>query len=326
MTPTPVMLSVVICTYNRCASLTETLASVNACTLPGAHPVELLVIDNNSNDETAAVCARFAQVARMPFRRVVEAAQGLSFARNRGILEAAGSAVIFTDDDVLVNTEWLAVYAREFDDDGTDCVFGRIHADWRGRRPDWFSDALKPAYALLDYGDGRFEVRGRASEFYGANFAVRKSVLTELGAFDVRLGRTKGRLFIGEETRVFIDLLHRGKRIVYNPAIEVHHVIEEARKEKAYLLRYYHDTAESLVYSALLGSPRRRLFGIPFHKAREFARFYLTALPRLASLAAAGDGAGLLALRLQWIRYNRMLGLFLRERVRAPASPPARPT
>lgn len=319
-------LSVVICTYNRSASLRGTLASLNACTLPSPEEatVELVVVDNNSSDDTAQACADFATVARMPFRWVVETEQGLSFARNRGIREVAGAVVIFTDDDILVNREWLLVYAQEFAGGGADCVFGRIHPEWRGRRPAWFSDALKPAYALLDYGDDRFVVTSRAFEFYGANFAVRKRALEQLGGFDVRLGRTKGKLYIGEETRLFLELRRTGATIIYNPAIEVLHVIEEHRKERAYLRKYFRDTAESLVYASLLGSPRRRLFGIPFYVIREFTRFYGTALPKLALLAVRGDRAGLFALGLHWLRHNRMLGLYLREWAGGRQDPRAR--
>jgi glycosyltransferase involved in cell wall biosynthesis len=310
-----VSLSVVICSYNRAASLAETLASVNACELPPGHSVELVMIDNNSTDETARVCEDFTLVARMPFRRVLETRQGLSFARNRGSQEAVGDAIIFTDDDVLVNDKWLVTYAEEFGENRVDCVYGRVHPDWRGYRPAWFSDQLRPAYALLDYGDARLLVADAAHEFHGANFAVRKNVLLELGGFDVRLGRTKGKLFIGEETRVYRDLLGRGATIVYNPSIEVQHVIEEGRKEKAYLLKYYRDTAESLVYMSLQGPARRRLLGIPFFRVKAFIAFYATVLPRLAFLALKRDTAGLFALQLAGRRNNRMLRLYLQARI-----------
>lgn len=309
-------LSVVICTYNRAASLAETLDSVNACDLPAGCDVELVLIDNNSNDDTAAVCDRFAPAARMPFRRVLETAQGLSFARNRGIREAKGDVIIFTDDDVLVNATWLTAYATEFGAFGADCAFGRVLPDWRGTRPDWFHNWLRPAYALLDYGDERFVVTTTQHEFFGANFAVRRQLLAETGGFDVKLGRTKGKLFIGEETRVFLELIRRNARIVYNPAIEVHHVIEERRKEKAYMFRYYHDTAESLVYAALQAPARRRVFGIPASRLSEIVAFHLRFLPTTAGLALRGDKGGVFAMRLQRRRYSRMLFLFMREALR----------
>jgi glucosyl-dolichyl phosphate glucuronosyltransferase len=305
-------LSIVICTYNRCASLAETLASVNACDMP-AYEVELILVDNNSTDETARVCDEFARVAKMSFRRVIETAQGLSFARNRGIREARGDVIIFTDDDILVNSAWLTTYGVEFDERNADCAFGRVHPDWRGVAPDWFSNALRPAYALLDYGDERIEVSNRSNEFFGANFAVRKSILEAIGGFDVKLGRTKGKLFIGEETRVFLALMRRGSRVVYNPDILVHHVIEERRKEKTYLLKWYHDTAESVVYAALTSSNGRRFLGLPLYQLKVIAAFYAMLLPRWTVRLLRRDAPGLFALRLERRRTSRMLFLYARE-------------
>ena len=147
---------------------------------------------------------------------------------------------------------------------------------------------------------------------------MRRQILLDLGGFDVGLGRTKEKLHIGEETRVFLQLLESRRRIVYNPAIELWHVIEERAKEKPYLLRYFRDTAESLVYVSHQGAGRR-LMGVPLFRIREFAEFYMMAPPRLCLLAMRGDGPGLFFLRLQWIRFSRMLGLYLREWLRRKA-------
>jgi glycosyltransferase involved in cell wall biosynthesis len=314
MTSEQVSFSIVICSYNRATSLAETLASIDACLLPVGRLVELVLIDNNSTDATARICSDFAGVSRIPFRRVPETRQGVSFARNRGIQEARGKVILFTDDDCRVNDHWLVTYAREFDENRVDCAFGRVYPDWRGTPPAWFSDELNAAYALLDYGDQRFLVTDAAHEFFGANFAMRKDLLSELGGFDVHLGRTEAKLLIGEETRVYHDLVRRGSKIAYNPSIEVRHVIEEGRKEKAYLLKYYRDSAESLVYISLLGPPQRRVLGIPFFLAKKFAVFYAKFVPRLLSLAVRLDGAGLFALRLNERRNWRMILLFLRTR------------
>jgi glycosyltransferase involved in cell wall biosynthesis len=323
MPPEPIALSVVICTYNRAETLADTLASLNRCVQRPEDSVEVIVVDNNSVDRTADVCREFAQVARMAFRRVVELSQGLSFARNRGLREARGVAVAFTDDDTIVDSAWLSTYVQEFKDDTTDCVFGRIVPEWNGRRPEWLSNSLIGLYGHLDYGPSRLIVADMDHEFFGANFCVRRRALTDLGGFDVRLGRTKDELFIGEETRVYRELVRQGKRIVYNPAIHVRHVIQEHMKEKAYLLRYFRDTAESLVYAAQ--PSRRKVFGIPYFRLREFATFYGLAVPRFLNLAVRRDAPGLFALRLHLLRFNRMLLLYTRALVRGDVKSRAQP-
>lgn len=318
-----IALSVVICTHNRAASLSNTLASLNRSPQSPGGAVEIIVVDNNSTDHTADVCTEFAQVVRMPFRRVLEHSQGLSFARNRGIQEARGVAVVFTDDDTIVDPEWLSTYAQEFRDDRTDCVFGRIVPEWSGHRPEWLSASLIGLYGHLDYGPSRLVVADMEHEFFGANFGVRRSILVEFGGFDVRLGRTKGALFIGEETRLYRELVRQGKRIVYNPTIVVQHVVQEYMKEKAYLLRYFRDTAASLVYAAQ--DSRRKIVGIPLFRLRELATFYTLALPRFLGLAMRRDVPGLFALRLHLLRSNRMLVLYALALLRGDAKSHAQP-
>jgi len=315
--PNPIALSVVICTYNRASSLGTTLASLNQCVQSDGEAVEIIVIDNNSTDHTDEVCEEFSQVARMPFRRVLEPSQGLSHARNRGIRESRGIAVAFTDDDTIIDREWLSLYLEEFKDEHTDCVFGRIVPEWSGRRPEWLGDSLIGLYGHLDYGQSRLVIADMEHEFFGANFSVRRNILEELGGFDVRLGRTKGALFTGEETRLFRDLVRQGRRIVYNPKIQVRHVVQEDMKEKAYLRRYFRDTAESLVHAG--ADSRRKVLGIPFFRLREFALFYGLAIPRFLSLAIRRDTRGLFVFQLHALRSNRMLALYIQAMRRGTA-------
>src|SRR5262245_41057598 len=99
--------------------------------------VEVIIVDNNCNDDTAAVVDN--ECSRLPIRRVVETAQGLSHARNRAITEARGDWMVFADDDVVLEPFWLSGYQRgllEFDDAGF--AAGRVVPDWRGRCPRWF--------------------------------------------------------------------------------------------------------------------------------------------------------------------------------------------
>src|SRR5580704_17634223 len=83
-------ITVILCTYNRCASLPRALASVAASELPSAVKWEVLVVDNNSTDETRAVLEEFCHLHPGRVRYLLERRQGLSQARNAGIREARG--------------------------------------------------------------------------------------------------------------------------------------------------------------------------------------------------------------------------------------------
>ena len=91
-------LSIVIATFNRSAYLLRTLESLAGQTLP-AQEFEILVVNNNSTDDTPAVFAGFArQHPELRLRMVAEPVQGISYARNRGVAEAEGECIVFIDE------------------------------------------------------------------------------------------------------------------------------------------------------------------------------------------------------------------------------------
>ena len=102
-------ISVAICTWNRSKLLAMALEHLAKVTRPGRMPWEVLVVNNGCFDDTSAVVSSFAE--RLPVREVAEPRLGLSAARNRAVDESTGSHVAFIDDDVLVEEEWLAVFA-----------------------------------------------------------------------------------------------------------------------------------------------------------------------------------------------------------------------
>src|SRR5687768_14967667 len=101
------MVSVIICTYNRSASLRLTLQSLEKMRRPPDLPWELIVVDNNSRDDTGHVIDQYRRTAAFDVRHVFESKQGHSHARNRGVEESKGSVLAFTDDDVTVDAHWL---------------------------------------------------------------------------------------------------------------------------------------------------------------------------------------------------------------------------
>src|SRR6266576_376499 len=111
-------ISLVICTYNRAFSLGRTLESLRQMSVPRDLEWELIVVDNNSTDNTRAVVQKFARTAGLTISYFFEAKQGLCHARNAGVANANGEVIAFTDDDVRVAPQWireLAATFRQFD-------------------------------------------------------------------------------------------------------------------------------------------------------------------------------------------------------------------
>src|SRR5262245_55115436 len=163
------LVTVAICTWNRSALLRLTLDQLTNVRVPDGFDWELLVVNNNCTDATDSVCEEFR--GRLPLRILHEAKAGQSHARNLAIREAKGSYIVWTDDDVLVDGEWLVGIIEAFSRFQADWVFGRSQPKWQTRAPVWYSDRFQGHFAVLDYGPEPFVVEDRSRPFYGLNFA-----------------------------------------------------------------------------------------------------------------------------------------------------------
>ena len=119
-------ISVILCTYNRCQSLAKALESVAGSTLPDAVDWEVLVIDNNSGDQTRTVVEQASALHLGRFRYIFEPRPGKSHALNTGILAAHGNVLAFVDDDVTVEPTWLQSLTAPLDDEHLAGSGGRI--------------------------------------------------------------------------------------------------------------------------------------------------------------------------------------------------------
>jgi glycosyltransferase involved in cell wall biosynthesis len=231
--------TVAICTWNRAALLSrvlERLARVQ-------HPPggwEVLVVNNNSTDDTERVLEAFA--GRLPLRRAFEPKQGLSHARNAAVTRAAGEYVVWTDDDALVDEGWLAAYARAVERHPEAAVFGGpVRPCFEGSPPPWLSAAwqeIGPAFAARDLGDEPFELDIEGELPYGANFVVRARE-QRLFPYDPALGRRLESGGVGEETAVIRAILAAGGTGRWVPDASVEHWIPKERQTVRYLRGYY---------------------------------------------------------------------------------------
>jgi glycosyltransferase involved in cell wall biosynthesis len=256
--------SIVVCTYNRVASLRLTLASLDAQQTPADLTWELVVVDNNSTDETRVVIEDFAVTARMPVRSLFVAEQGLSHARNAGVGASRGAIVGFTDDDVHPAPDWVARIATAIGRTGADMLGGRILPAWNGPPPSWLDDrSFHGVLAIMDDATaGEVLNAHRTPCVWGANMAFRREVFDRVGLFDTRLGLQGALRYGGEDTELVRRALAAGCRAVYDPTVLVWHRIGRDRMRIAWVSRVYFRRAEGearvrplLMRFALLGVP-----------------------------------------------------------------------
>jgi len=110
-------LSVIICTRNRCEKLHLVLNSFRTINIPDGLQWEVLIVDNGSTDETAKICKSFLSKNTQKYRYVYEGKKGKSNALNRGIREAKGDILAFTDDDCIVDSSWFKAIMDEYNSD-----------------------------------------------------------------------------------------------------------------------------------------------------------------------------------------------------------------
>jgi glucosyl-dolichyl phosphate glucuronosyltransferase len=232
--------TVILCTYNRCQSLAKALDSVALSTLPESVEWEVLVVDNNSKDQTREVVGEFSRRYPRRFRYLFEARQGKSHALNSGFREAHGDVLAFMDDDVTVEPTWLQILTTPLESGEWAGVGGRILPAQDFSPPSWLSlkgpHSTAGMLALFDLGDRACELQQPP---FGTNMAFRRSVFDKYGGFRTDMGPCPGSEMRNEDTEFGRRLLAAGERLWYEPSAIVYHAIPESRLKKGYFLAFW---------------------------------------------------------------------------------------
>jgi glycosyltransferase involved in cell wall biosynthesis len=209
------MISVILCTYNRAERLKLTLASLAKMSIPAELSWELIIVDNNSSDETKNVVFEFAIGSAWPVQYVFEAHQGLSRARNRGMQQAGGDILAFTDDDCVVAPTWITSIQNEFISDidlnglgGRVLLYDELDHNTRSRRYEERTTftSLRQLFKLIP----------------GCNMAFRRQVFKEVQEFDPALGA--GTQFHSAEDSDFLyRAFLKSFKMIHAPDVIVYH-------------------------------------------------------------------------------------------------------
>ena len=219
------LISIIICTYNRQKFIGECLECLSRQSLdPGKW--EVIIIDNQSTDDTAAIVKTFIQNhPALPFRYVFEEKKGLSYARNRGITEAASGLICFIDDDA----EAVPGFAETIVD------FMQMHPEASGAggrvlpkysevpQPKWMNKYLAGFIGLVDHGEPPRIFTGRMKYPIGCNMTYRKEWLTRAGGFNNEL------TFRGDDKHIYNVVSKLNPAVYYLPKALVYHNIDAAR-------------------------------------------------------------------------------------------------
>jgi glycosyltransferase involved in cell wall biosynthesis len=226
--------------------------------VPNNYDIEVLVVDNNSNDDTPSVVSGCAKASPIPIKYLLEKQQGSNHARNRGIKESTGSYIVFTDDDVIVDPLWVSDYMHAFSElTDAACISGRVTPEFLGGRPEWLSDKLLPYYGEQDLGDGNL-VMEYPKFPVEMNIAFPRDIIEQLEGFSTLVFRGNTTL-MSNDGAIFFERMKRQRMLVYYiSGAKIKHLIPEGRTKKEWILRRVYWQAVSDVVVRQIINPGSR--------------------------------------------------------------------
>ncbi|OKH19902.1 glycosyltransferase [[Limnothrix rosea] IAM M-220] len=242
--------SYIICTYNNASLLSGCILSILNQDYTDINSVELIVVDNNSIDETKKVVEEFQQTSKfVNINYVLEKKQGVGYARITGAKKAKGEFLIYVDDDIRQKPNWCKEALRFFHNHPkAGLVGGRIALKYLVP-PTPTVQMCETVLCRMDFGSEELEAWSGKGNIYlvGATFACRRKALYESGWIEnpVLIGRTGKNLTSGEDTEIFFRIKNQGWELWYSPNLGATHEIPEKRMTVSYLCQLHRNISRS---------------------------------------------------------------------------------
>jgi glycosyltransferase involved in cell wall biosynthesis len=239
--------SVILCTHNRAQLLQRVLRQFSEQVFPdGPVAWELILVNNNSTDDTEAVACEWLRQRDYPRRYLREPRQGKAYALNTGIAEARGEYLLFTDDDVSLDPGWISAMYRAAKTYPHRCIGGRVKPVFDGPLPDWISPDRRYAVdggplVREDWGDAVRDYKDPAMYVpKGCNMMIHRSLFERYGVFNTKLGTpSDGVLISGEDSELLFRFKEAGEGILYYPDALVYHPVPSHRLKKSYFRKWW---------------------------------------------------------------------------------------
>ena len=244
---------IAICTWNRAKLLEKTIHSLKRLIVPYQVKLRVIIVDNDSTDETRGVLDSFAADIDFGKRHSVlivnESQQGHTHARNKAVEHIDSDLLIWTDDDVFLDAFLVQNYV-EFADANSGLAFfgGKIEPDFEITPESWITEnweALKGCFAARDLGEETVPFSKERLP-YGANFAIRSGV-QKCFPFDVELGRRGQQVHGEDELEMMRRVIDGGFDGSWVPGTSVKHFIDRTRMTELYVREYFVGQGRALV-------------------------------------------------------------------------------
>jgi glycosyltransferase involved in cell wall biosynthesis len=252
-------MTVLLPTHNRASVLRHTLQTIAEVDQPD-DPWDLVVIDNNSRDDTRGVVTEF--MGRLPITYLSESRPGKNCALNKALREhPLNEIVVFADDDITPDRNWLTeIHSAVMRNPDISVFGGRIDVQW----PDGFEPQWATAPWIRSLGFSWHSVAENEALYvppacpFGPNYWVRKTVFSVVTTFDETIGPRPNDRIMGSETSFLMELQRKGIQMLYCPQVRVRHRIAVTECTVGALRRRAYTFGRRDV--RLFGLHRRRLY------------------------------------------------------------------
>ena len=230
-------ITVAVCSFNSAHYLPVLLEKLisQECSIP----FEILIIDNNSTDNTADLVKQFSETSSTPIRYVNESEQGIPYARNRAITESLSSHYLaFIDADEIPEQTWLQAAVSVLMDQSVDSVGGKI-AIALPIRPAWLSDDLLPFYGEVNHSNKTLQIVDASTPIWSGNIAYNTRIFQQGLRFDIRYNRKGKGIGGGSDGIMFNYFLQHHYNLVYEPKMAIQHLIPDEKITRGYFLKLH---------------------------------------------------------------------------------------
>lgn len=262
-------LDLFIPTYNRSRLLDECLKSVYRARRPQDLNITVVVVDNNSTDNTKEVVQPYLEQNELPCRYIFVGRPGKSAALNEAVAQTSAELTGFIDDDEQIDPGWFEVVRREMTPDSPlDYIGGPYYPNWEIPLPNWLPSASQYGGAglVIHFSTQRAAyTKDFDGLLYGGNAVIRRATLEKVIPFPEKLGKIGSKIRSGQDELTYHRLLNIGARGESVPDLIIYHWIPAARMTKRYYRKWaighgigvgYQYRERSFSETGLLGIPR----------------------------------------------------------------------
>jgi glycosyltransferase involved in cell wall biosynthesis len=276
----PLDFTVVICTYNGEHRLPDVLDRLRNQTGVEALRWEILIVDNNSHDQTAAVIQRYQQnwPQDYPIRALFEGQQGAGYARKLAVIEAQSTLIGFLDDDNLPAHNWVS-QAYQFGQAHPEAgAYGSEIAPCYEVSPPPEFDRISPFLAIVQRGDEPQPYQSKRRVLPpGAGLVVRRQAwLESVPERCVLNGRFDNQMLTGEDLEALVYIQRSGWEIWHQPSMKLRHKISKRRLTREYLIPFFRGIGLSRHITRMMGLPVwQRFVMLPLYIANDLRKIAL---------------------------------------------------